>query len=804
MVQAVAHQLGLAGVNVVALRGNPMLTDRPLAALSLLGVKIDDGLRGAGGSVLTGAANSFAGLVEPANTVLLIDDAEALDRVSVGLVTDLRAKKRLPLLLVGGYGVHQSEWLVELVAAAQPGVSVTMVELPFEDVNQLTHGLLGSVVAADTVARIATLSGGLPGLVQALVQLNRRHGHLVRRDDIWLAEGDLFDPALHFTLAPFLRGLDRRDLDDLVQLASAPALTRPQADDLVGAGQVRGFIQRGLLRLGQLPPFADLHVFPPALAELLRRSGGQPGAAREGLLAGEPRGWPTDLTGPAAAAVADRILAHWRSQVARGWTDWDDDRVPRNAVALLVALFSRVTSDDYITMIFERTDRGPDEAALTAFVWLRAMYRALWQHDLAEAMAELDAHEAAFPALATQLRGEKCFIALTCDRVPAAETLALAAGEDPTQGEILRLTAAAAMIAQGRTRDAVDQLEAIDPGSERATILKQTLEALAQVLGEDVAAGVDLAVQRLRAAVVALDQRTISGYAYVAALGMCMLGRFDELESVVEIVYRLANTNIFQNKYQVGLFLLGSFVADWQGRHAYAHQLAAQARAVGAGIGPFPGMLARQELLFDHATTVDQLWDEVDDLLERGFVASAVYLAVAAVERVPTTTRAEAVIARAEGSQSRVLRALGRYVQIVVSQDLADFEATVDELRQACGPLDATRATITWALLLRQRGDLVGWLRRADAAWRESGRIAGPADGLFARLVEAVDLTAREIEVARHAARGRSSPEIASQIGVAIRTIETYLHSVYRKTGVNNRDELGAITRTWLTLRLEA
>jgi len=96
---------------------------------------------------------------------------------------------------------------------------------------------------------------------------------------------------------------------------------------------------------------------------------------------------------------------------------------------------------------------------------------------------------------------------------------------------------------------------------------------------------------------------------------------------------------------------------------------------------------------------------------------------------------------------------------------------------------------------------MAGWLRRANAAWQESGNIGRACSGLFDRLVDAVDLTAREAEVAGLATSGLSSPEIANRMGISTRTIEAYLQSVYRKTGVNSREELRELTTTWLTLR---
>jgi DNA-binding CsgD family transcriptional regulator len=65
-----------------------------------------------------------------------------------------------------------------------------------------------------------------------------------------------------------------------------------------------------------------------------------------------------------------------------------------------------------------------------------------------------------------------------------------------------------------------------------------------------------------------------------------------------------------------------------------------------------------------------------------------------------------------------------------------------------------------------------------------SGRRAAEAT-LGARAI-----TSRELEVARLAARRLSAAEIAAQLCISRRTVETHLASVYTKVGINSRGEL--------------
>ena len=52
-------------------------------------------------------------------------------------------------------------------------------------------------------------------------------------------------------------------------------------------------------------------------------------------------------------------------------------------------------------------------------------------------------------------------------------------------------------------------------------------------------------------------------------------------------------------------------------------------------------------------------------------------------------------------------------------------------------------------------------------------------------------LTARELEVLRHVARGYLYKEIALQLGISVKTVEAHVGSVLRKLQLSNRHELG-------------
>jgi len=135
------------------------------------------------------------------------------------------------------------------------------------------------------------------------------------------------------------------------------------------------------------------------------------------------------------------------------------------------------------------------------------------------------------------------------------------------------------------------------------------------------------------------------------------------------------------------------------------------------------------------------------------------------------------------------------------------FSAALCLLEDVTQHLEHARIELCWGESLRRAGRSVdgavhlnhalarfealgaaGWASRARAeleAATGSRRLSQP------RRTDV--LTAQELRVAGHAAAGMRDREIAALFYLSPRTVESYLHSAYRKLGVSNRTQLAGV-----------
>jgi DNA-binding CsgD family transcriptional regulator len=99
----------------------------------------------------------------------------------------------------------------------------------------------------------------------------------------------------------------------------------------------------------------------------------------------------------------------------------------------------------------------------------------------------------------------------------------------------------------------------------------------------------------------------------------------------------------------------------------------------------------------------------------------------------------------------------------------------------------ASRRASSWSPS-RRAASTSAAARRCDELLDLCGGPQSPALDAVVPIGE--ELTEREREVAKLAAAGRSSQEIAAQLFLSVRTVDTHLHRVYRKLMIEGRHQL--------------
>ena len=104
--------------------------------------------------------------------------------------------------------------------------------------------------------------------------------------------------------------------------------------------------------------------------------------------------------------------------------------------------------------------------------------------------------------------------------------------------------------------------------------------------------------------------------------------------------------------------------------------------------------------------------------------------------------------------------------------------------------LYAAEASADAAIFLRRAGRA-----RYAAVEQKAGRLLARCEGAITPAVQAITarvfLTPGELDAARQAAAGRSSRQIAADMQLSVRTVESRLQRVYEKLGVGGRHQLG-------------
>lgn len=755
--------------------------------------------------------------------VLAVDDAHLLDEASATLVRQVGASGDARLLLT----VRSGSPCPDAIASLWRDDSCALLELQalsHHEVGELTAHLFGRWFERASLDRLFAASAGNPLVLRELLAdaeagdgLSEHRG-LLRWRGVGasarlaaLVEADLgrlSEPGRAFVdvLAvgepvPTVVARSLAGLEVLAELERAGVVTVDQ----LGDDQVRlDHPLFGEVRKAQLGPL-QITAIERALAEAFTEHG-PPG--RDGH---ELRVVCWRLAGGEVVPAATLLDAAHEAR-ARGDADLAErlaraalDQGPLPSAELLLAELAEVGGrpQDAAALLDGLAERleGDDERARALTTQIRVLAIVLGQVDAA-AHAAMGADRMRDPVWQGFVRAQWATTLAMLGRLDEAGALSAALFTHPDERVRLRVLPAVNLTAYAAGR------------LHEALAAAQSMVGPALAWRDQVPVGISVVFSAL-----ALDLRS--------------LGRLDELDELLALVDDPVATLPSSRAYlllvegssalQRGLVaearrLLSESVelfsgTDPQGYRAAATALLSQACAHG-GDAPAAAAAAHEALAAiesrprrlidvdsrracawataaagDLATARRELTSVADAARTEGIAVlelEALHDAVRLGAGRTTQRRLRSVAARVDGPRSA---AMGAHAEAVLADDVAAFEGAGEAFA-------AVGEHLVAAELLGAAARHYAAVGRRDGARRTGAR----ARALLARCEGATTstglpaagprLTPREQQVARLAAEGRSSKEIAAELAVSVRTVDNQLSRAYTKLGIGGRSEL--------------
>ncbi|MDR1768848.1 MAG: LuxR C-terminal-related transcriptional regulator, partial [Propionibacteriaceae bacterium] len=741
------------------------------------------------------------------NPVLIVEDAEHLDIESIGAIAAARSRSPFTILATSRRGRPQAAAVGLMTKRIRPIWRINMEPMRFDALHSFVHELLPGVVDSNTVARLATASGGLPSLVRSLVAAARDDGRLVTENEQWRIDGPLYSPLMAESMRPLIEVLDDEQFIGLSKLAMMGSMMIGEAERNIGFDVLNALDDYGLLQVSHGIDGPVVSVFPPIVGDFLRDENG---ATRVLFLRSEldhsglPMDWATSrrdevLSQP--SVLSSRIWEHWHAEAATLAEAWRAEPTPEHAVPLLAALHATAASDKEMRTIVERTkmDGSNTYWRIRLGMWL-AIQRAVNGADLAGAIKLVEEMAVAAGSTDSLIDTAVGHLRFLEDRVPDWEAIDKT-DQDPFTQEVQTLLEVECKLAEGMVDDALDLLKDYDPEEHGYADHAPIYYGLALLLSGRLEEGVAWAQRQLVLAEEKLLPGQMQAHGYVAAFGLALQGRYGEVDRIASTVLTLTGVSTLYEHFLSGLLVLSAISSSWTGRTDYAHKLADQALPFGK-LGPFPCMLssvAPALVCGRGPEAAHEVWQAAEDRLDRGYVASAIFLAAGAVELGPDPQRAAKINKAAQRTQSELLRSLGFYAWASSTMDIDAMRASIVDLDRTNTSIHVLRAKVRLAMALRSKGELQASSKAADEAWSSMDIPEEVRRSIFGPLVEAVDLSPRELEIANLLTQGAVPAEIAIELDVSVRTVESHVSNIYRKVGVSSRSRLKAIMATWLS-----
>ncbi len=749
-------------------------------------------------------------LVEQAvPTVVVVDDVGMLDRKSAAILEGvLRAGDVVVLATerTAPDGERQDDHHLSSALAAHADPMLVGPLEHDELVALLTvwegPGELGSV------RRLAAMSEGNPLALRELLESARSSDAISRRGGLWhLANFSPGGSSLEHLVELHLRRLSDAEWDLLRAIAIAGALPRAVLTRLDVVALER--LERAELVSGD-PTRLD----HPLYAEVIRNqlSGEETRRLYSKLSSAVS---PDDGVDPArfaewileSGAEIDDRTARAGAAVAIG--RWENGLAQR-----LIGSIGEPTVADLVRLVWSYANAGDLPGA--SKVADRAVEAANTE------MERVDAELARAELWSLQLgRSDEGFEHLVALRSTLKQVDQMARVDGAT-ALLMRMTGKGRLAAP-----ATDSAVAIDATTDAARLSVAIANAFGEVFAGRYEAAAPFVSQGYELAELLQEPHNTVRVAITDALRNLLGGDLDRAEEIVENRLQSADISLVRPAHAVWLGLsaqIASIRGDYESavlRGREAVRAADHVDDIGAG-GFVRGELRAALIEIGEDASPDQLESPLgraradlrlaDDSsvdadaaalvrsgIDAGYLLWAPFIGLEAVRRGVASETAALVVDLCQGQDGRFAAA---------SRDFATG-VQLGDVELICRAADGYRAIGADALALdavlaelelghKAGGDVFALRRRALMALslgeRMRPRVPPRTADRFERLAVELDFPSdRQLEIARLAASGRSSKEVAAKLVVSVRTVDNHLAAVYRNLGITSRSALAEV-----------
>jgi DNA-binding CsgD family transcriptional regulator/tetratricopeptide (TPR) repeat protein len=199
------------------------------------------------------------------------------------------------------------------------------------------------------------------------------------------------------------------------------------------------------------------------------------------------------------------------------------------------------------------------------------------------------------------------------------------------------------------------------------------------------------------------------------------------------------------------------------------------------------------------AGDVDAAREAIDVAADRSLATSEVVHAAHALHDLVRLGAAERAAGRlrdiARSSDGRLVACFAAHLEATLAGDGDALAAAARGFEAVGCDLHAAEAWSQAAAVAHAAGDP----RATGEARRQARRLVEACEGARTPLLDVCpdppDLSGREAEIARLVADGMSRRDIAAQLVVSLRTVDSHLQRIYRKVGVRDREGLALVVR---------